>query len=66
MAKLKIALIFGQIPNFDTEAFKYFILSLNKIQASYEFFFPDLDTYIFPQTVVDFDKAKEMLNPTCS
>ncbi len=42
MPRLKVALIFVQTPNFSEDAFRYFILSLNNAQKTYEFFFPDL------------------------
>lgn len=47
MERLKIAIIFGTKPNFDLDAFKFFILYVNRIQKTYEFFFPDVDTYIY-------------------
>ena len=53
MARLKIAVIFGTIPNFDKYAFKYFILYVNKIQNTYEFFFPDVMSYPFEKGVVE-------------
>ncbi len=37
-------------PNFDWDAFKYFVLYVNQIQNTYEFFFPDLDNYIFSKS----------------
>ena len=49
MKRLKIAIIFGNKPNFDKFALKYFILSLNKIQTYYEFTFPDLEIYPFKE-----------------
>lgn len=41
MKRLKIALIFGNKPEFNIYAFKYFLLSVNQLQKSYEFFFPE-------------------------
>jgi hypothetical protein len=49
--RLKIALLFGNPPNLDKYALKYFILSLNKLQSSYEFFFPDSNSYAFTKSV---------------
>jgi hypothetical protein len=40
MTRLKIALIIGNKPNFNEYALKYFLLSLNKFQSTYEFYFP--------------------------
>jgi hypothetical protein len=45
MERLKIAMVVGDKPKFDIDAFKYFILSLNKLQITYELFFPDVTTY---------------------
>lgn len=56
MKRLKIAIIFGTKPNFDWDAFKYFILYVNRIQNSYEFFFPDVENYVFDK------KKKERIN----
>lgn len=56
MSRLKIAIVFGTEPNFDWDAFKYFILYVNRIQKAYEFFFPDLDVYTFKK------KKKEKIN----
>ena len=47
MDRLKIAILFGTKPNFESDALKYFILYLNKIQKTYEFFFPDVTDYPF-------------------
>jgi hypothetical protein len=49
MARLKIAILFGNKPDFNKYAFKYFILSLNKYQSVYEFQFPYIDRYYCPQ-----------------
>src|SRR5687767_13718433 len=51
MSRLNISLIFGTPPNFNKEAFKYFILSLNKLQNSYEFFFPDINEFPFSEKI---------------
>lgn len=59
MKRLKIALIFGTKPNFDKDAFKYFILYVNKIQSIYEFCFPDVSTFPFEKGTVDFDTSHE-------
>jgi len=40
MNRLKVALILGNKPDFNEYALKYFILSLNKNQNTYEFYFP--------------------------
>lgn len=47
MDRLKIAILFGTEPNFESYAFKYFILHLNKIQTTYEFCFPDVAGFPF-------------------
>lgn len=56
MKRLKIAVVFGTKPNFDWDAFKYFILYINRIQNTNEFFFPDLDKYVINK------KKKEKIN----
>ncbi len=43
MKRLKIALIFGNDPEFNIYAFKYFMLSVNKLQNTYEFFFSETE-----------------------
>jgi hypothetical protein len=43
----EIAIIQGCKPNYNFEAFKFFILSLNKIQNQFEFYFPDTLGYPF-------------------
>jgi hypothetical protein len=45
--RLRVAIIIGSKPNFDEYAFKYFILTLNRIQSTYEFVFPEIDSYYF-------------------
>lgn len=57
MPRLRIAIIFGSVPNFDAYAFKYFILSLNKLQNTYEIMFPDLHTYPFKEKIIDFNTS---------
>jgi len=42
----EVGLIFGDQPSFDSTAFKFFILYLNKIQYEFEFFFPDTEGYL--------------------
>jgi hypothetical protein len=54
MERLKIAILYGTEPNFEKNAFKYFILSLNSIQSTYEFCFPDVSEYPFEEGIVDF------------
>lgn len=49
MERLKIAILFGTEPNFDDDAFKYFILYVNQIQNTYEFFFPDNGNFVFTE-----------------
>ena len=56
MERLKIAILFGTEPNFDCDAFKFFILYVNQIQKTYEFFFPDIETPVF------ITKKKDKLN----
>jgi hypothetical protein len=62
MKSLKIGIIFGTKPNFNHEAFKYFILSVNKFQKTYEFFFPDVSTFPFEMGIVDFQTSHETAN----
>ena len=58
--RLKVSLVFGNTPNFDKDAFKYFILSINKIQRTYEFFFPDLESYPFPDKECKYEVADKI------
>lgn len=59
MEKLNIQLLIGNKPNFDVYAFKFFILSINSIQSTYEFFFPDIETYPFEDdTACDFENSQ--------
>lgn len=62
MERLKIAVLYGTEPNFDKYAFKYFILYVNKIQNTYEFFFPDVKTYPFEKGIVDFETSHEKIS----
>ena len=62
MERIKIAIIFGSKPNFDKDAFKYFILYVNKIQNIYEFFFPDIELYPFEKGIVDFKTSHDKIN----
>jgi hypothetical protein len=39
-SKIKIGIAFGSQPKFDKNAFKFFILSINKLQSYFEFCFP--------------------------
>jgi hypothetical protein len=43
----KVAVLLTSKPNFDAFALKYFILSLNKIQSTYEFVFPEINTSFY-------------------
>jgi hypothetical protein len=61
MKRLKVIIVFGSKPNFDKDAFKYFILSLNKLQNSYEFCFPDIDDYPLDKKIIDFETANKNL-----
>ena len=61
MKRLKIVIVFGSVPNFDKDAFKYFLLSLNKLQNSYEFCFPDFDHYPFVEKVCVFSTANQKI-----
>lgn len=62
MTKISVAIIFGTKPNFEKDAFEYFLLNVNKIQSIYEFTFPDLcDDYgnlIYPKFSYDEKKIK--------
>jgi hypothetical protein len=49
MNRLKVALIFGNKPDFNEYAFKYFVLSLNKFQSTYEFYFPHIQGIEIPE-----------------
>lgn len=43
MNRKSVAIIFGTKPNFERVPFKYFVLGLNRVQAEYEFTFPDCE-----------------------
>ena len=45
----KVAVLLTSEPNFDEYAFKYFILSLNSIQSTYEFVFPEINSYFYTE-----------------
>lgn len=45
MKRQTVAIIFGSKPDFNEEAFKYFVLQLNKLQSSFEFEFPFQENY---------------------
>jgi hypothetical protein len=63
MKRMKIAIVFGTKPNFEYDAFKYFILYVNRIQDIYEFCFPDiLEDYPFEKGVVNFKSSHEKVN----
>jgi hypothetical protein len=62
MNRLKIALLFGNKPNFNEYAFKYFILSLNKCQNTYEFYFPNIEKLELSKGKSDPNKWIESLN----
>jgi hypothetical protein len=61
MTRLKIIVVFGSKPNFDKDAFKYFFLSLNKLQNTYEFCFPDLVGFPFEEQVCVFETANHKI-----
>ncbi|NOU47121.1 MAG: hypothetical protein HOO86_08675 [Bacteroidales bacterium] len=63
MKKIKVALLFGTKPNFEHDAFKYFILYVNRIQNIYEFCFPDIvEDYPFDKGDVDFKSSHDKVN----
>ncbi|SRR6266852_6578360 len=39
----RVAILLGEPSNYDTLAFRYFILALNQLQTLYEFYFPDYE-----------------------
>jgi len=45
----KIAILLTSKPNFNEFALKYFILSMNNIQSTYEFVFPEIDEYFYTE-----------------
>ena len=62
MTRLRVSIVFGNRPDFNKGAFKYFILSINKLQTTYEFFFPDVDSYPFPDKEVNYNSATKMFD----
>jgi hypothetical protein len=51
----KIAILLTSKPNFDEYAFKYFILSLNTIQSTFEFVFPEIEEYYYSKDSYSFN-----------
>lgn len=47
----KVAILLTSKPNFNEFALKYFVLSLNKIQSTYEFIFPEINTYFYTEDI---------------
>lgn len=45
----KVAILLTSKPNFNEFALKYFILSTNQLQSTYEFVFPEIDTYFYTE-----------------
>ena len=45
----KVAILLTSKPNFNEFALKYFFLSLNSIQSTYEFVFPEINTYFYDE-----------------
>lgn len=45
MNRKVVSILLTSKPNYDEFAFKYFLLSLNKIQNYYEFIFPEIREY---------------------
>ena len=43
----KVAILLTSEPNFNEYALKYFILSMNNIQSTYEFIFPEIHRYYY-------------------
>ncbi|MCJ7763300.1 hypothetical protein MUP38_07615 [Candidatus Bathyarchaeota archaeon] len=43
----KVSILLLDEPNFEEVAFKYLVVSLNKIQSCFEFEFPEIDGYPF-------------------
>jgi hypothetical protein len=60
--RAKVAILLTSKPNFDEYAFKYFILSLNKCQSTYEFIFPEIDSYVFNSDWYKFKSLVEIFN----
>jgi len=59
MIRKSIAIVFGTEPNFNKDAFKYFLLSVNKIQNTYEFCFPDTKLRPYKKNICIYDLAFE-------
>lgn len=45
----KVAILLTSKPNFNEFALKYFILSMNNIQSTYEFVFPEIGEYFYTE-----------------
>lgn len=61
--KKRIGIVFGSKPHLNTNAFKFFILSINNLQSYFEFCFPIMAyeplVYPFSSRVCPFDKMDE-------
>ncbi len=55
----QVSIYRGAEPNYNFEAFKYFILYLNKIQNVYEFYFPDTMGFPFSSKSISEDDISE-------
>jgi hypothetical protein len=56
MRRKIVAILLTSKPNYDKFAFKYFILSLNKIQSYYEFIFSEIDNNYYVSRYYDTTK----------
>lgn len=50
-----VSILLTSEPNYDEFAFKYFLLSLNRIQNHYEFLFPETHKYYYTNEYYDID-----------
>lgn len=70
MSREKVAIVLSSESNFDIYAFKYFILSVNKLQKQYEFIFPEVHKTFFSKNHYEkttlFDKFHQRIRPDLS
>lgn len=55
MRRETVSILLTSEPNYDEFAFKYFLLSLNKLQSYYEFIFPEIRDYYYVRQYYDTD-----------
>ena len=60
MGRISVAILLDAHPNFDHIAFKYYLLSANKMQNTFEFTFPDGNFY-FPKDIQNYHELNNRI-----